>query len=67
MVVKKIDFQTTLGWTLVTHYTSGIVLIESKERNEFYYSLFSLILVYHQDRNGKYWNANAQMLFYIKY
>ena len=45
------------------HYTSGVVLIESKERNEFYYCLFSLILADRQGRDGTDLNGNAHMLF----
>ena len=52
MVVEKINFQTTLGRTPAMHYTSVAVLIESKERNDFYYGLFSLTLVYRHGRDG---------------
>ena len=47
-------------------YTSGVVLIESKERNEFYYGLFSLILVYGHGRGGVDINGNAQVIDRVK-
>ena len=58
MVVKN-RLPNNLSRTPVMLYTSGVVLIESKERNEFYYGLFSLILVYGHGRGGVDINGNA--------
>ena len=61
VVKKKKDFQKTLGRTPVMHYTSGIVLRELKVRNEFYYSLSNLILVYCHGVESTDLNGNAQL------